>query len=80
MKQNVNGNRYKNFYKWETVKNVGYDYERNGLLNKIISSRIVNTTNKHLKMMLDFYETSFIFLMKYVDILKNFKNPCWKNR
>ena len=62
------------------VKNNGYDYEKKGLLKRIMSSSIVNTNNAALRTMLDFYEASLIFVMKYIDILKNFKNPCWKNR
>lgn len=80
MKTNPNGSRYRNFYKWENVKNNGYDYEKKGLLKRIMSSSIVNTNNAALRTMLDFYEASLIFVMKYIDILKNFKNPCWKNR
>lgn len=80
MEHNANGNRYKNFYRWESVKNEGYDYEREGLIKRLMSSRIINTNNKVLKIILDYYETSLVFLMRYVDILKNFKNPCWKNR
>ena len=77
---NTNGYRYKNYYKWESIKNEGYNYERDGLLKRIMSSRIVNTSNSTLKIILNYYETSLVFLMRYVDILKNFKNPCWKNR
>ena len=77
---NENGTRYKNYHKWESTLHEVYDYENNGLLNKIMSSKITNTNNTPLKIMLSYYESSLIFLMKYVDRLKNFKNPCWKNR
>lgn len=80
MKYNTNGNRYKTYYRWEDVKNSSYNYERDGLLNRIMSNVIVNTENKTLKLILEYYERSLIFLMKYVDELKNFKNPHWKNR
>lgn len=77
---NDNGNRYKHYQHWENIKNAPYDYERYGLLNKIMSNRIYNTTNEALKVILSYYERSLIFVMKYVDRLKHFKNPYWKNR
>jgi len=80
MTYNDNGNRYKHYQHWENVKNAPYDYERYGLLNKIMSNRIYNTTNEALKVILSYYERSLIFAMKYVDRLKHFKNPYWKNR
>jgi hypothetical protein len=80
MTYNDNGNRYKHYQHWENVKNAPYDYERYGLLNKIVSNRIYNTTNEYLKIILNYYEKSLVFVMKYVDRLKHFKNPYWKNR
>lgn len=77
---NSNGKRYDNYHNWEVVKYNGYNYEKFGLLQKIMSNKIVNTNNNVLKIILNYYETSLIFLMRYVDILKNFKNTCWKNR
>lgn len=74
------GSRTFNYYKWETEKYAPYNYERNGLLNKIMSNRIINSENESLKIILTYIEDSFIFLMKYVDRLKNFKNIHWKNR
>ena len=80
MKYKANGNRYKNYYKWEDVKNEPYNYERDGLLKHIMSRKIVDTNNYILKLMLDYYERSLIFLMRYADELRNFKNIHWKNR
>lgn len=80
MTYNNNGDRFSQDYKWERVKNSPYDYEKNGLLKHILSNRIVNTKNDALKIILQCYETSLVFLMKYVDELKNFKNVYWKNR
>ena len=80
MTYNDNGNRYKHYQHWENVKNAPYDYERYGLLNKILSNRIYNTTNEYLRIILNYYEKSLVFVMKYVDRLKHFKNPYWKNR
>lgn len=80
MTYNDNGNRYKHYQHWENAKNAPYDYERYGLLNKILSNKIYNTTNDYLKVILNYYEKSLVFVMKYVDRLKNFKNSYWKNR
>lgn len=75
-----NGTRFINYDKWENIKNKPYNYEKDGLLNKIMSNSIVNTTNSILKFILCFIESSLVFLMKYTDILKNFKNIHWRNR
>lgn len=74
------GTRYNKYYMWEDRKNTPYNYEKNGLLNKILSPKITNTDNTVLKIVLQYYEKSLIFLMRYTDILKNFKNIHWKNR
>ena len=75
-----NGYKYKDYSNWENTKYSPYDYAKNGLLKLIMSPTIVNTTNPILKQLLNYVETSLIFVMKYIDILKNFKNPHWKNR
>lgn len=75
-----NGTRFVNYYKWEAVSQKPYDYAREGLLKRIMSPSIVNTTNPMLKILLEFVESSLVFVMKYVDILKNFKNIHWNNR
>lgn len=72
--------RYSNYYKWENRKNEDYNYERDGLLQHIMSGVIVKTTNSLTRYFLNFYEYSIIFLLKYVDILKNFKNIHLNNR
>lgn len=80
MELNTNGHRFNNYHIWENVKYKPYDYLREGLLKNIMSPVIVNTTNPSLKVLLQYIEYSLIFVMKYTDILKNFKNIHWKNR
>ena len=80
MEARSNGMRFVEYRKWEYAKNIPYDYAKDGLLNHIMSPAIVNTTNPILKHILNFVESSLMFAMKYTDILKNFKNPHWKNR
>lgn len=80
METNNNGNRFKNYYKWEDVKNAPYNYERNGLLQHIMSNVIVKSKNEILQTILKYFESSLIYLMRYIDHLKNFKNYHWYNR
>lgn len=80
MQYRENGTRFYDHTLWEDRKNAPYDYERYGLVKHIMSSRITNTDNHMLKVMLEYYERSIVFLLKYVDRLKNFKNYHWNNR
>jgi hypothetical protein len=80
MEARSNGTRFSNYDSWEVAKHTPYNYAKNGLLKHIMSSVIVNTTNPILQIILQFVETSLIFVMKYVDILKNFKNIHYRNR
>lgn len=75
-----NGYRFKDYYMWESVKYQPYAYDRDGLMKRIISKPIAETNNPILKIVLQFYESSIVFVLKTIDILKNFKNIHWKNR
>lgn len=75
-----NGTRFLNYDLWQTTKHDSYNYSKYGLLRYIMSPAIVNTDNKTLKYILNYVESSLIFVMKYVDVLKNFKNVHWRNR
>ena len=75
-----NGLRFDKYRLWEDVKYQSHDYARDGLLKYIMSPVIVNTTNPALKVILQYVESSFVFVMKYIDVLKNFKNIHWRNR
>ena len=80
MEIRANGTRFNEYYKWEATQNMSFDYAKHGLLKHIMSSSIVNTTNPALRTILQYVESSLMFVMKYTDILKNFKNIHWKNR
>ena len=80
MEARSNGTRFIEYRQWENTKNTPYDYAKDGLLKHIMSPAIVNTTNSILRYLLDYIESSLMFVMKYTDILKHFKNPHWKNR
>lgn len=80
MEYRENGTRFRDYHLWEDRKHSSYDYERNGLVKYILSNKIVNSENPVLKFILNYYEKSIIFILKYIDNLKNFKNYHWKNR
>lgn len=80
MKVYDSGHRYDNYYKWDGLKNQPYDYARNGLINKLLSQKILDTKNRITQNILTFYEQSIIFMLKYVDRLKQFKDLSVKNR
>ena len=80
MEYRENGSRYNRYYLWDNVKNQEYDYKNKGLIQYIMSSKIVNSENHILRTILSYFEQSIIFLLKYVDRLKHFKNYHWKNR
>lgn len=75
-----NGTRFKVYKLWESTKQTPYDYEGQGLVKKIVSKPIAKTDNTILQTVLKFYESSIVFLLKYTDILKHFKDVHWKNR
>ncbi len=76
----ANGNHFNTYRTWEHQLHRPYDYENEGLLKRIMSSRITESKNPILRYMLQFVETSLVFTMKYVDILQNYFNYNWKNR
>jgi len=80
MEVHANGHRYYDKDKWEILLNQPYNYVKKGLVNKLLSHKLYNTTNPITKIVLQYYEKSLVFLMQYVDMLKNFKNYNWKNR
>lgn len=80
LRQYSNNYSRRNYGLWDDRKNMPYDYEKEGLLKHIMSRTIVQTRNPLLRKMLGFYEGSLVWVMKYVDVLRNFKNIHWKNR
>lgn len=65
---------------WDEAKNLPYDYKKEGLVQHIMSPAIINAKNPITKYIINVYESSIIFVFKYIDELKNFKNIHWKNR
>ena len=80
MQYRENGTRYSDYSLWESKKYEAYDYGRNGLLKHIISHKIVESKNPILQSLLVYYEKSLIFVLKYIDRLRHFKNYHAKNR
>lgn len=80
MEYRENNTRYKYYYRWETGGIKEYNYAVDGLLQHILSHKIVESKNAILQVMLQYYESSIVFVLKYIDRLKHFKNYHWKNR
>jgi hypothetical protein len=80
MKSYKNGHRYEYTEYYDKPLNQPYDYERNGLLKHMVSQRIVNTTNPITKFIYNVFEKELVFVLKYADILANFRNPFFRNR
>lgn len=80
MEIRTNGTRYIRYKTWNKTKNESYDYEKNGLLKHLMSHKIIESENSVTQFILQYFEKSMIFLMRYVDELKNFKNIHYKNR
>ena len=80
LQMDTEGTFLEKYSAWDDTKNMPYDYKQKGLLQHIMSAPIVNTTNTITRFMLDVYEYAIIFVFRYIDVLKNFKNVHWKNR
>lgn len=72
------GSRRRYIKNYEVSNNQAYDYERYGLLNKVLPKVIYETKNTSTRAVLRFVEYILVWLMKYVDDLKNFKN--WNHK
>lgn len=79
-----NGTRFEQYSKSEFYKNKTkdplYDYEKYGIFANIMSRKIVESKNVILQSILNFCEKSLLYLIKYTDELKHFKDVHWKNR
>ena len=52
MEYRENGSRYNRYYLWDNAKNQEYDYKNKGLIQYIMSSKIVNSENHILRTIL----------------------------
>lgn len=73
------GSRRRYIKNYEVSNNQAYDYERYGLLNKVLPKVICETKNTSTRTVLRFVEYILVWLMRYVDDLKNFKNWNYKD-
>jgi len=78
MEYRLPGTRYAALRKYNQPKHAPYDYQRDGLLDKVLPPVITNTKNKTTRIVLDLVENASVFLLKYVDTLKHFKNWNYK--
>lgn len=79
MQVNNTGGRYRYYYKFNSSDG-RYDFEHDGLLDKLMSHSITDTNNIILRFVLSVIENSIVFISKYIDSLKSFKNYVKKNR
>jgi hypothetical protein len=75
-----NGHRYNELSSFEKLKNNPYDYKNKGLIQHLMSPKIYNTKNPVLRYILKIYEQSIVYVLQYIDILKNYKNYTFYNR
>ena len=64
------GTRYEGMGMYDIVKHQPYNYKKHGLLKTVMPAVIINTKNKTTKLILDFVEAVQLFLLSYVDELK----------
>lgn len=79
MKAAQAGERSAGYYRY-TKGPIEYDYEHRGLMSRIMSHVITDSNSKHVQGMIGAIENSLIFVMKYIGVLKNFKNYTHYNR
>ena len=80
MKSYPNGYRYRYTRDYDSKLNCPYDYAEEGLLKHMVSQRIVQTSNPITRFIYQVFEKQMVFVLKYADILANFKNPYFRNR
>lgn len=78
MEYRAPGTKYDYISKCEQSKYAPYDYKNKGILPQVLPKVITQTKNKTTQIVLQLIETTTIFLLKYVDELKYFKN--WNYR
>ena len=70
--------RYENLGRYDITRHKPFDYRKLGLLKQVLPKTITSTKNRTTKLILESIEHVFLFLISYVDDLKNFKNPFYK--
>lgn len=80
MQVRKNGFRYEKYKTWGIPPDTTYDYCNNGIIKHMFSNKIANSKNQTLGIILNYFEQSIIFLLKYIDELKYFKDYNRKNR
>lgn len=73
-----NGTRWKYLKQHTRAKHRPYDYEDKGLLVKLLPSQVINTDNTTTKATLAFVEDVLVRMLRYIDVLRYFKD--WNYR
>lgn len=75
MEYRTPGTKYQTLGQHDMVMHEPFNYKKNGLLKQMLPKVITGTKNSTTKLVLEFVEHAMLFLISYVDELKNFKNP-----
>lgn len=73
------GNRTSAYYRYSKGP-MEYDYEHRGLMSRIMSHVITESKNENVQGVISTIENSLVFVMKYIGVLKDFKNYTKYNR
>lgn len=73
-----NGTRWEYTKKHQRAKWQPYDYARQGLLNKLLPEHVYNAKNTTTRAVFKFVEDVCVEILKYVDMLRHFKDWNWR--
>ena len=71
MTERENGHRYR-VREWDMLLHQPYDWEKKGILKKVMSHKITGTDNVILKAFLKTYENAILYCMKYAEVLSDY--------
>lgn len=77
MEYRVLGTRYAGTNRYDVIRHKPYDYKKD-FLKQVLPEVITSTKNQTTRLVLQFVEHAMLFLISYVDELKQFKNPNYK--
>ena len=75
-----NGTRYKEYDSYNKLRNQPYNYERDGLCRRIMSSKIWSAKNPVLRYVVGIVDQSLVFCLKVGSKLEHFYNYNHYNR
>lgn len=79
MKIYKNGWRWREYYLFNDEQNLPYDYERKGLLVKLLPKAFTQSKNKVFQAVLGIIERPSVFILKMIDVVANFRSINYRN-